>query len=183
MAVLGPWAAATFAASVGPPLALPATLLAPNGCEPVGTELHCGAWRATASLQVFSPRENWAALAAARRRALGEGDDEALQLDVKTPSAWWQARQVPGGSTMAGAGAWLGGRPMGDGMRTRMVSAWNGIGGTSVPVLAVVVLRPLSDQAGMALEGRQWMRTILRAQEDGLAADAAARSAAQGVSR
>ena len=177
MGALGPLAAATLNAVVAPTLTLPATLIAPSGCEAVGAELHCGAWRATASLEVFSPRANWAVLAAARRRALGEGDDEALPLDVVTPSARWQARTMLGRPGMAGVGAWLDGRAVGDGVRTRMIAAWNGLHGTSAPVLAVVMLMPLTEQEGRPLEARQWMGAILRAQETGLSRESAARSA------
>ena len=176
-AALGPAAAAAFDAGAGPPQALSVTLRPPAGCEAIDGGLRCGGWRASASLLVFAPRSNWAALAAARRGALGEGDDEALLLQVRSPAAWWQARQMAGRPGMTAAGAWLDGEPSGDGLRARLLAVRNSLSGNGTPVLATVLLTPIAEQTGAPLEARDWMRRILQAQDEGLAGHAASRSA------
>lgn len=181
LAGLGPLTAAVLESGMARPGEEAAPLGGTAGCVAMGPELRCGAFRVSARLVNFPSGGNWTQVAASRRQALGVGDDEALIFNVNTPVMQWQARQSAGQAGVVAAGTWLGGQPVGDGLRTRATHAWRGLQGrANPPVLAVVTLQPVGEGAvsgeGNAAEERRIMQAVLAAQGPGLAQLAAGRS-------
>lgn len=154
-------------------------LVPPDGCAVDGAALRCPGAVFSARLLVFPPHVTWRDVAAERRRMAGGGDQDAT-FGVSSPAgaAAWQARlwhDRPGGVAVA---AWLDERPAGDGLRTRASQAWGGLR-NSRPVLASVEMTP--DAAGAepaAGRARELFRTVLEAQDRGLAAQGSALSKA-----
>jgi len=149
-------------------------LVAPPGCVAEGAGLHCGDTRVAAERLRFSPRATWSALVAERYRRTGQ-DDEALTFAFTQDGVRWHGRQSAG-HTQAFA-AWLGGAPVGDGLRTRLAQARNSLGGgEGQPVLAAVTLRHGGSGAAQRLrEDRDLLRAVLAAQS-GMVVEAAALS-------
>ncbi len=172
LAALGPVAAGRLNAGVAAAVPEPAALAAPAGCRIEGMGLRCGATRVTAALITFAPGANWSSVAAARRQALSDGDDEAVVFRVDAPGMAWQARQSGERPGVLAAGTWLDGVAVGDGLRTRAAQAWNGLRGTGGrPVLAVVTL---AGAEGVARDDeRRVLRAVRAAQRDGRGAVAA----------
>lgn len=157
-----------------------ANLIAPPGCTALGGphSLRCGDTVVSGRLLAFPASVTWAVVVAERNRAAGE-DDEAVMFSVTTEGASWQVRRSSGSAETVAVAAWLDGRPVGDGLRTRATQAWNGVsGGHGRPVLGVVSLRaatPPRDSVGEQRE-RALMRQVLEAQAPGMALQAAALS-------
>lgn len=176
LAAAGPLSAAALEAGVPLPQREPARLAAVPGCEAEGAVLRCGDATLRATLTRFAPRTNWSAVSSARRQAVGM-DDEALIFDVSAPGMHWTARQQSGreGDRTVAAGAWLGGSPVGDGLRIRAAQAWRRVtGGEGTPVLAVVEL--VTPSGGGSARDRNILRSVLLAQQEGIARDAAEQS-------
>jgi exosortase A len=179
LAAAGPAAAAALATREVAPRSMPAAIAAVPGCtpDPSGTGLDCPSGQVTARLLVFAPRVTWRAVSAARWQV--GGGDTALSFTVAAPDGTdWQAWQEENGRVVAVA-TWLRGQSAGDGMRSRIAQAWNSVaGGSGAPVLAVVEVRV--GQGLGAAAARGLLERVLAAQAagEGLAAQAAARSAA-----
>ncbi|PZW46797.1 exosortase A [Humitalea rosea] len=156
--------------------ALPAPLIAPEGCATAaGGGLRCAETSVTARLVLFSPRANWSAVAAERRRLAGE-DDEDVTFGVADSAGSWRARQSSRRPETVAVASWLGGHIAGDGLRSRAEQAWNSLsGGGGRPVVALVTLRTEAGAAGAAgqLRDRALLRLVLEAQQHGLAQRAA----------
>jgi len=176
LALLAPLGARALDAAAGgaQPLPVPA-LAAPEGCTAGPGELRCGEMVLRVTLAAFPPGGTWAPVVAARRQAeTGMQDDDTTFSIAEGGRALWQGRQRAGLTVLSAA--WLGGQPVGDGVRTRLRQAQNSLsGGAGQPVLAVVRAEGLPPGArGVAL-----LRTLLQGQEAGLVAAAAARSASR----
>jgi len=180
LASIGPLIAAGLETGASRPAEEAVALTAPAGCQTQGMALRCGDYLVNARLVTFEPGGTWTKVATSRRRALGEADDEAFIFAVRTPSMQWQGRQSAEQGGLVAAGAWLGGQPVGDGLRTRATHAWQALWGMgSLPVLVIVTLLPIADGAAhdaSRMEERRIMQAVLAAQEAGLASLAAQRS-------
>lgn len=177
IAMAGPAAAGVLDRAAGPPSELRATLLAPPGCEttPNGSELRCPGGVVSARLLVFPPRVNWDAVAGERRRAIGAESDEDITFDIAMHGGTWRARQPHAGTETLAFAAWLEGRPVGDGLRTRAAQALHAFrGGASRPVL--VILRMGTEGQRDAAQQRTALRTVLQLQGETLAGRAASLS-------
>ena len=161
----------------GAPREVAPRLLAPAECQQQGPGLRCPGATVTARLLVFPPRVTWAAVTMERRRMAG-ADDEAMTFRV-APSdgtADWQARQERGRTGVVAVAAWLGGRPAGDGLRSRGVQARNSlVGGAGAPVLVAVEVRPDASAVDTINQAQQrdLLRAVLNAQGPGLVTQAA----------
>ncbi len=178
LAATGPLAAASLDAGAAPPDVQAVALAAPEGCVAEAMALRCGEAVLTARLLDFAADSNWAAIAAARRAAAGASDDEALTFGVEAPGMSWQVRQDAARSALVAVAAWRDGAPAGDGLRSRMAQARSALsGGTARPVLAVVELVQQGAAPADVAQARRVMGVVLAAQQQGLAALGAARSA------
>lgn len=175
----GPAVAATLAYQSGGAEESIARLVPVEGCLPGPGGLDCQGFEISAQMLVFSPRANWREVSAARWR-LGGSDDTELTFTVPISPAGgvWRARQPNEGGNASAIATWLDGRPVGDGLRTRMTQARNSLtGGGGRPVLVLVQARPREGATGLTpSRERALLQAVLAAQGTGLAAEAAARS-------
>jgi len=177
----GPAAAMSLTYQGGAPRELALRLAPAEGCTAAADGLACDGLTFTARMIVFSPHANWSEVSAARwRLARGSGDTELTFAVPMQGGGAWQARQGHDqGNTLTASAAWLGGRPVGDGLTTRAVQARNSLlGGGGSPVLVVVQARDAADAAPVSsARARAILQAVLAAQGDGgVAAEAAARS-------
>lgn len=183
-AALGPAAAATLAARSGTPQELSPRLAAAPGCTaaPDGAGLVCEGMRVTATMVVFSPSTNWSEVSAARWRLGKGGSDTELTFTVPIGQGGgaWQARQrIEDPPGLTATAAWLGGRPVGDGLTSRATQARNSlVGGAGVPVLVgLQAADPPGAPPTPSARARTILQAVLSAQaEGGVAAEAAERS-------
>ncbi len=179
----GPAVAAPLAYQRGGPEERVARLMPVEGCLATANGLDCPGLAVTARMRVFSPRANWREVSAARWR-LGGSDDTDLTFTVPIGPAGgpaggvWRARQPSEGGSASAIATWLDGKPVGDGVRTRLAQARNSLlrdGGR--PVLVLVEARPREGTAPLPpARERALVQAGLAAQETGPAAAAAERS-------
>lgn len=179
VALLAPAAAQAAAArlrdaAAGPVVHRP-VLSAPAGCTATADGLSCDGVEIAARILAFSPRASWAAVAAARHRAAGS-DDLALSVPLHAADgAAWQARSSEARRGWVATAAWLGGRPAGDGLGSRLRQGWNSLaGGGGRPVLAITELRAAEELS--PIRARALLEAVLAAQAPGLAMRAATMS-------
>jgi hypothetical protein len=117
----------------------------------------------------------WNEVAGARRRIAQEHDQD-LGFTVPMPGGGaWQVRQQGAARRLVATAAWLDGRAVGDGLRSRAAQAVNSLaGGRGHPVVAAVELRVPEGMA--AAQGRGMFEALLAAQTEGLVAQAASLS-------
>jgi hypothetical protein len=156
---------------------LPARLAAIPGCEPSADGLRCGGVAMAARLVVFPPGTTWSAVAQAGQRAFAGAEDDVAFTLARPETAIWRIPQSRGEAGMVAIGIWMDGRPAGGGLRSRVEQALRSLGvGRGRPVLAVVTQLPPAG-AGGALAERGVFTQVIEAQGEGVAAEAAARSA------
>lgn len=182
LAAAGPAAAARLdaVAAAAPPRELPVPLAAHGPCEAAeGGRLSCGGTVVSARLILFSPLVNWDAVADARRRLTLAASDQDRTFDAPVPGGRpWRVRQPKDEAGMTAVGAWLDGRMVGDGVRSRADQALNALrgGGPGGPVIAVVEVRPPEGAAPDFVRERNLVRAVLEAQGPAVAQRAAALS-------
>jgi exosortase A len=164
--------------AAGAPESVPVALVPAAGCValPDGA-LDCGGIRFAARLLVFAPRVNWDAVAETRFRLAGAHSDQDVTFSVPIAGGGaWRARQPKREQGGVAVAAWLDGRAVGDGVRTRATQALRMLesGANRPPVIAVVEFR--ASGAEDLTRERSLLREILPLQGDGLAAEAARRS-------
>lgn len=172
LAAAAPVAAATLQAEGARPPDEPAPRLAlPAGC----TATACGEFALTARVLVFPQEATWNEVAGARRRIAQEHDqDLGFTVPMRGGGAW-QVRQQGAARRLVATASFLDGRAVGDGLRSRAEQAVNSLaGGRGHPVVVAVELRVPEDMA--VAQGRSALQTLLEAQTEGLAAQAAALS-------
>jgi exosortase A len=177
----GPAVAATLAYQSGGAEESIARLVPAEGCIAGPAALDCQGFEISAQMLVFSPRANWREVSAARWRLGGSDDTElTFTVPISPEGGLWRARQPNEGGSASAIATWLDGRPVGDGLRTRMTQARNSLmGGGGRPVLVLVQGRPREGAQGLtATRERALLQAVLAAQGTGLAAEAAARSRA-----
>ena len=152
-ALAGPAVAITIdQAGAAPPRSIHLPLTA-GGCQPEGQALRCGEDLVEAQLLVFSPRTTWGGVTAERYRLTGSHDEDAI-FSVRAGDANWQVRRNNEATRTIATAAWLGGTPVGDGLRTRLRQALNSLRGAhGSPVLAVVTWQHASAGQKMSLQG------------------------------
>ena len=176
LTLAGPALAALLESAGGePPRSVAARLAAPAGCEAVADgRLRCGGTEVSARLLAFPARVNWNVVAAERRRAVGSASDEDVTFDVPMPGGGaWRGRQPQDAPVTLAAAAWLDGRPVGDGLRSRAGQALKALRGGAAggPVVAVVEMR--SDGPSDLSRDRTLMRAVLESQGGHLTTQAA----------
>jgi exosortase A len=152
-ALAGPAVAVTIdQTGAAPPRAIRVPLAA-AGCQSEGNGLRCGEDLLEARLLVFSPRTTWAGVTAERYRLAGNHDEDVI-FSVKAGDANWQVRRDNEATRTVATAAWLGGAPVGDGLRTRLRQALNSLRGAhGSPVLAVVTWQHASAGQRPSLQG------------------------------
>jgi exosortase/archaeosortase family protein len=177
----GPAVAATLAYQSSGAEESIARLAPAEGCLPTAGGLDCQGFEISARMLVFSPRANWREVSAARWR-LGGSDDTELTFTVPIgpEGGVWRARQPNEGGSASAIATWLDGRPVGDGLRTRLTQARNSLaGGGGRPVLVLVEARLREGAAPLTpARERVLLQAVLSAQAAELAAEAAGRSRA-----
>ncbi|WP_207539424.1 exosortase A [Sabulicella rubraurantiaca] len=160
----------------GAPTNRPLPLQAIPGCELEGEALRCPGGVLSARTLVFPPAAEWDSVARERRTALGAVEDQDLTFDITAGPVRWRARQPHSSADVLAAAAFLDGRQAGDGIRSRARQALRALRdtGDGRPVVAVVHWRgePGSDPT----RGRAWLREVMEAQGEALAARAIALS-------
>ena len=176
LAALAPAGAGALDAAAGgaQPLAAP-SLTAPEGCTATPGELRCGELRLRVDMLGFPPGGTWGLVVAARRQAETGAAEEDTTFTVNEPGrALWQGRLRADGAGAVASAAWLGGGPVGDGVRTRLRQARNSLlGGAGRPVLAVARVAGVPPGP----RGAAALRALLQAQDGGLVATGLAQSA------
>ena len=150
-------------------VALPRFVPAP-GCteaaapEPPGVQrFTCAGWPLTATVQVFPPRANPAALIAARR---GAGAEETADDAITGPLAGapgWHLVETEKPTRMTATALWIDGEAGLGGLAGRLRQARNSIlGGAFAPVLMAVRIDPPADDGPMSRARREQARTVIR---------------------
>jgi exosortase A len=168
--------------AANPPAERAVTLRAPDFCAtlPDGA-LDCQGVRVTARLMLFGPGVNWDAVSGMRRALTLATSDQDVTFDVPLPEGGnlrgRQPRERPGTTA---AGAFLDGRIVGDGIRSRATQALHAFRGghPGGPVLLVIELQPESGTSE-GMRERSVLRSVLEAQQGGLSAAAAGLSVAR----
>jgi len=175
----GPAVAGTLAYQSGGLEESIAHLAPAEGCLPGPEALDCQGFEISARMLVFSPRANWREVSAARWRLGGSDDTElTFTVPISPEGGVWRARQPNEGGSASAIATWLDGRPVGDGLRTRMTQARNSLaGGGGRPVLVLVQARPRDGAPGLTpSRERALLQAVLAAQGADLTAEASARS-------
>jgi exosortase/archaeosortase family protein len=186
IAATGPAIAARLDAAdaATPPAERALALRAPEFCErQADGALMCRGVRVSARLLLFPPSVSWDTVAAARRALTLSSSDQDVTFDVPMPEGGgaMRGRQPNNDTTTLAAGAWLDGRMVGDGLRTRAAQALHALRGghPGGPVLAVIELRPEAERVGDRNRDRVLLQTVLEAQRGALSAEAAGLSTAR----
>jgi hypothetical protein len=175
----GPAVAATLAYQSGGAEETVARLAPAEGCLPIPGALDCQGFEISARMLVFSPRANWREVSAARWRLGGSNDtDLTFTVPIGPEGGVWRVRQPSDGGSGSAIATWLDGRPVGDGVRTRLVQARNSLaGGSGRPVLVVVEARPREGAPPLPpARERALLQAVLSVQGTALVTEAAARS-------
>jgi exosortase A len=165
---------------VSPPQVVAPLLSAPAECRAIetGQKFLCGTVKLSATVLAFSPRTTWSKVSGERRRLSGE-DDEAVTFNVISPSAIWHVRQDSRTGSMVAVASWLGGKPAGDGLHSRIAQALNSLQwGTGRPVNAAIAMEsnaPTGDATSQQPD-RAWLRSLLEKGSDDLTVQAIAMS-------
>lgn len=149
------------------------------GCEllPDGA-MDCQGIRVAARLLLFSPRVNWDTVSSARRALTLAVSDQDVTFDMPmNEGGAFRARQPHGQPGTTAVAAWLDGRIVGDGVRTRATQAIHAVRGGHAggPVLMVLELHPTTGGADGQRE-RAVLRAMLDAQGSALGSRAVALS-------
>lgn len=179
------------ASSASTPTPTPVPLAAHPGCVADGPRLRCGPEQAplivTAQSFAVPPRASWAAIGAARARAIGEQDEHDTRFAVTTAGGvTWQGRARHGAAEprATATGLWLAGAPGSSGLRARLAQAVNSVSPSAVtPVLLVVQVTgpvPASGAERGSKAEEALLREILGEQGQALSAVAASHAAAFG---
>jgi len=162
------------AVAVAPRLALPPECVATGQ----GAEFRCGNATLSARLLVFSPRVTWSKVSA-ERRGMAADDDEAVTFNITTGDVTWNVRQDAKSAAMVAVASWLGGRPAGDGLRSRVSQALNSLHeGSGRPVVAAIIVRydTQARDAASQQRDRAWLKAVMQASATGFVDQAAALS-------
>lgn len=154
-------------------------LAPPEFCEPLPDgALDCEGVRVAARMVLFAPRVNWDRVAAARRALTLSASDQDVTFGVPLPGGGaFRARQPSAQPGTVAAAAWLDGRMVGDGLRSRAQQSLHALRGghPGGPVLVVVELRHVADVRDGQRE-RGLLQRVLEGQREGVLSEAAALS-------
>ena len=165
--------------AAAPLLEMPAVLVPMPGCEVLpDSALDCQGVRIAARLLLFSSQVNWDTVSSARRALTLAVSDQDVTFDMPVDQGGaFRARQPHGQPGTTAVAAWLNGRIVGDGVRTRATQAIEALRGGHAggPVLVVLELNTPTG-TGDGQRERALLRAVLDVQGSALGSRAAALS-------